>query len=81
MTNIPLIAIMMLTMMMGGISNINAITHNTTITNEDDGSIDKSKFDWGPVNCPVPGTTPPLSKDANNNEVQPKTAVLFIKNN
>ena len=54
MTNIPLITIMMLTMMMGGISNINAITHNTTITNEDDGSIDKSKFDWGPVNGPEP---------------------------
>lgn len=72
----------MLTMeVIGGIATVNVITPNWSITNEDDYSIDKSKFDWGPVNCPVPGTTPPLSKDANNNEVQPKTAVLFIKNN
>ena len=76
MTNIPLIAIMMLTMMMGGISNINAITHNTTITNEDDGSIDKSKFDWGPVNGPEPGTVPSAEGTINDN-VQPYIASPF----
>jgi hypothetical protein len=42
--NISIIVIIMLTMVMGRISNINAITPNKTITNENNSSIDKSKL-------------------------------------
>ena len=81
MMNISIITIIMLTMVIiGGIANVNAITHNSTITNEDGGSIDKSKFAWGLVNRPEPGSTPPpTSEDANNNEVQPKTSSPLYK--
>ena len=79
MMNISIIVIMMLTIVIGGIANINAITPNTTITNEDDGSINKSEFDWGPINGPEPGTTLPPPEDANNNNIQPDTASPFYK--
>ncbi len=80
MMNLSILAIMMLTMVIGGITNINAITPNTTITTEDDGSIDKSKFDWGPINCPETGTIPsPKYVKNNNNDVQSKIASPFYK--
>ena len=44
--NISIITIIMLTMeVIGGIATVNVITPNSSITNEDDYSIDKSKFD------------------------------------
>ena len=68
----------MLTLVIGGISNINAITPNTTITNEEDGSIDKSKFDQGPINGPEPGTIP-SPKDATKEDVQLKIPSFFYE--
>lgn len=52
---------------------INAITHNTTITNEDNSFIDKSKFDWGPVNGLELWTIPSIEGTINDN-VQPDIA-------
>ena len=56
--NSSIIAIMMLIMVTGIIVNIHAIAPNTIIPAENNSSIDKSKFDWGPINGPEWETVP-----------------------
>jgi hypothetical protein len=61
-----IIAIMMLIMVTGVIVNINAIAPNMIIPAENNSSIDKSKFDWGPINGPEREAVPSPEEDTSD---------------